>query len=72
MKPMKMWAWWDNEREKFAYIYDSKKKVDMCFPYGSQHEIKKGKGKLVEVIVVPAEAVNAALLRVITHGNTIS
>lgn len=54
MKPVKMWAWWDNKAGKFRYVYDSKKKVEICFPYGYKVEEDKGKGKLLEVIVVAA------------------
>lgn len=66
MKPMKMWAWWDNEGEKFRHIYDSKKKVGICFPYGYKYEEKQGRGELVEVIVLPAEVLNDALLNLLT------
>lgn len=55
MKSVKMWAWWYNKAETFRYVYDSKKKVEMCFPYGSTVEEDKGNGKLLEIIVMPTE-----------------
>jgi hypothetical protein len=45
------WAWWDNEDEKFKYIYKSRAAVGLCF--GSERfaeeKSKKGLGHLLPV-----------------------
>ena len=47
------WAWWDNERAEFMFVYPHRSLVEMCFTYGSAIEEKHGRGLLLPVTIVP-------------------
>jgi hypothetical protein len=49
----KYWAWWDAEEQRFVpgMIWSHPDLVEMCFPYGTDHLVKKGKGEKVNVFV---------------------
>lgn len=51
MKKQEMWAWWDNEKQKFYHIYGSKLQVEMCFSDGGKYHIQKGEGEIIKVII---------------------
>jgi len=55
MKPTEMWAWWDNEDQKFWHIYPNRKCVEICSGDGFKNDIKMGKGKIAKVKVAPAK-----------------
>lgn len=43
------WGWYAPEEtgKKLNFIFDSKSLLEMCFPYGSEVEEKKGTGRIV-------------------------
>jgi hypothetical protein len=43
------WGWWGKGSQRFEHVYPRKFMVEMCFPYGTDIEIEKGKGNLVPV-----------------------
>lgn len=45
------WAWWDDKAGKFTHVYYWRGGVEMCFPYGTEPEIDRGKGLLMPVKV---------------------
>jgi hypothetical protein len=47
------WAWWSNEKQSFVpgMIWPHKGQVEMCFAYGSQVEVDRGRGEIVNVAV---------------------
>lgn len=45
------WAWWENKRQNFGLIYPSRVQLEVCFAYGSQAEINRGRGRVVQVVV---------------------
>jgi len=45
------WGWWDAEKEHFTMIWPSRVQVEICFPYGSAAEERRGRGKLVQLKV---------------------
>ena len=45
------WAWWDARETQFRYVFLSRVQIDMCFPYGSDVETKKGNGEIVNVMI---------------------
>jgi len=49
----KYWAWWDVEEESFVpgMIWTHEGLVEMCFPHGTAHLVKEGKGEKVNVFV---------------------
>lgn len=44
-------AWWDIERQEFAFVFYTKGLVAMCFTYGPEAEEERGRGKLMAVDV---------------------
>ena len=46
------WAWWDEKYQELNFIYPDKLLLEMCFVYGTQAEIDRGKGVVVDVEVV--------------------
>lgn len=47
------WAWWSTEMKHFVpgMIWPHKGLVEMCFAYGSEVEVKRGRGEVVNVAV---------------------
>lgn len=45
------WAWWDAKDGRFDFVFASWAGVEMCFPYGSEVERKKGNGEVVNVAI---------------------
>ena len=45
------WAWWDEEHQRFDFVYPHKGLVEICFPYGTKVEEGQGRGKLLPVNV---------------------
>jgi len=51
----KAWAWWDNERKQFNFMYPSEKIVRMCSPDGFEGKEKRGEGKVVEIVITASQ-----------------
>lgn len=49
------WGWWDNESNKFEFVYLHRDILGMCFPYGLDAEIKHGKGIDINVYIEELE-----------------
>lgn len=45
------WGWWNEEAQRFMFIFPRKFLVEMCFPYGTRIEEEQGLGKLLPVNV---------------------
>lgn len=45
------WGWKDFEDKKYSMIYYRKELAEMCFPYGYKAEEKRGRGKLVNLVI---------------------
>ena len=45
------WGWWDTERQEYQNIYPRKHLVEMCFPYGTDVEEARGRGRLAQLSV---------------------
>jgi len=45
------WAWWDEKRQEFQFVYYHKNLVKMCFTYGVKVCEERGDGKLLPVQV---------------------
>ena len=50
-KPDCYWAWWDQERGSFMFVYPARSLVEMCFHYGTRVEERRGKGHLLPVAI---------------------
>lgn len=42
-------AWWDNKLGRFDLIFENRKILEVCFPYGSKIDVEKGLGEVVGV-----------------------
>jgi len=49
------WGWKDFEKKEYCMIYPHKAGTEMCFPYGPKAEEKRGKGKLVNLVIEEIE-----------------
>lgn len=43
------YAWFNNEKKDFEYIWGSELQTKMCFPYGTKVEEELGRGRLTRV-----------------------
>ena len=46
-----LWGWKDFARKEYLMIYAVKEAVESCFPYGYEIEEKRGKGKLLGLVI---------------------
>lgn len=46
------WAYWDNERKEFLFVYCCEAAVRMCDPDSFRREEKAGKGKVMKVKLI--------------------
>ncbi len=51
------WAWWSTKDSEFMFVFQKEFMVDMCFTYGAAAETERGRGRIVNVIVEPAEQI---------------
>lgn len=49
------YAFWENERERWLYLWYDRGLTEMCFPYGSKAEEQRGRGQLCSVRIVRLE-----------------
>jgi len=54
MKQTKSYAWWDNEKQEFRYIYQSELAVKICSTDYFKKAIEEGKGKILPVVIIEA------------------
>lgn len=55
------WAWEDAEDGAWLITQPSRQSLEMCFPYGTQAEVRRGRGRVVNFALVgPIEAQDAA------------
>jgi hypothetical protein len=47
------WGWLDKDAEKPTMIWGSEPAFSMCFPYGPQVEVERGKGEILKLSVKP-------------------
>jgi len=59
-KTKEMWAWWDNERQKFYHVYESKFQVEMCSVDGFKYSTENGLGKITKVKIQPVSSPDSA------------
>jgi hypothetical protein len=52
-KPVKMWAWWNEEDQTIRYVYPTETVVRMCCPGEFRRQEKEGKGKVLQVLIYP-------------------
>lgn len=45
------WGWKDFEKKEYSMIYPSKMQAEACFTYGYKIEEKRGRGKLVNLVI---------------------
>lgn len=45
------WGWWENKDQQYWFVFAWRGGVDMCFTYGSDAEEKRGRGKVLRVLV---------------------
>lgn len=45
------WSWYENERDTFLFVFNYPMAIELCFPYGTNPEIEKGRGKVCRVSV---------------------
>ncbi len=53
------WGWWDNEDRAFTLVFPSKNLIEICFPYGTKGETKRGRGWVLPVMVEKISRVKA-------------
>lgn len=49
------WGWLYADRDEFTMIFYHQSLVEMCFPYGTAIEVKKGRGRVVQLKVTVLE-----------------
>jgi hypothetical protein len=49
------WAWWDEKDKEFQFTANFKDAVEICFPYGTKTEEKRGNGQLLPVKITIIE-----------------
>lgn len=48
------WAWWEEDRKEFKFVYPSETIVRMCSPDGFQRKELDGEGKVMKVKITAA------------------
>lgn len=52
------WAWWDNDSDRFTMLYYHRDLLSICFPYGIEAEVDRGRGKDYNVSVDEMRVIN--------------
>ncbi|MNL91007.1 hypothetical protein D3C81_07330 [compost metagenome] len=42
-------AWWDNKLSRFSLVFENRKILEICFPYGSKVDTEKGLGEVLGI-----------------------
>lgn len=50
-KSCKAWAWWNNEKKEFQFIYNNKLSVQICSGDHFKGAIKRGEGSIKQVVI---------------------
>ena len=45
------WGWWAADDAEYRHIYPSPHGTEMCFPYGSEAEEERGRGKKLRLLI---------------------
>lgn len=45
------YAWWEEKDQRFIFVYPTYLTVSMCFAYGPEPEIVKGRGNIYRVTI---------------------
>jgi len=52
MKTSEAWAWWDEEEQRFRYVFPAELQVRVCFPDMANRKEAEGKGKVMPVTII--------------------
>ena len=50
-EPETHWGWIDTDEAQPSMIYPTKRQLEMCFVYGMEAEIKRGRGRPIRLII---------------------